>query len=73
MSKEGLSLRALSEQAGIDYGTIWRLLKANSNQELFKDGKGRKGKIIMNLTIDTLDKLCEFLKKQPGELLKYAK
>lgn len=73
MTREGLSLRGLSELSGVDYGTLWRLLKARNHEEVFKDGKGRKGKLIMNLTVDTLDKLCKLLKKQPGDLLKYFK
>lgn len=73
MAQEELSLRKVAEQSGIDYGTLWRLLKAKNSDEVFQDGKGRKGKIIMNLTIDTLDKLCHYLHKQPKDLLFYKK
>lgn len=72
MAQDDLSLRSMAEQSGIDYGTLWRLLKAKNNQEVFKDGKGRKGKAIMNLTAETLDKLCKYLKKQPKNLLSYS-
>lgn len=69
MASEGLSLRDLEKVTGIDYGTLWRLLKARSNQDIFREGKGRKGKIIMNITASTLDMLCKYLRKAPGELL----
>lgn len=73
MSQKGLSLRDMEEESGIDYGTLWRLLKAESNEEVFKEGKGRKGKVIMNITADTLDKLCKYLGKKPGELLAFKR
>jgi len=73
MTQEGLSFKGLEEESGIDYGTLWRLLKAKNNQEVFKEGKGRKGKVIMNLTATTLDKLCKYFGKKPGDLLIYKK
>lgn len=73
MTQEGLSLRGLGEVSGIDYMTIWRLLQAKDNQDTFATGKNRKGKVIMNLTADTLDKLCQYLGCQPGDLLKYKR
>lgn len=73
MAQKGLSLRGLSNVTKIDYGTLWRLLSASHSREKFKTGKGRKGKIIINITADTLDKLCKYLHKQPGDLLKYIK
>jgi len=68
-AKEKLSFRLMAKASGIDYGTLWRLLKAKDNTVVFRDGKGRKGKVIMNLTADTLDKLCKYFKKKPGDLL----
>ncbi len=72
MAKEELSLRSMAEASGIDYGTLWRLLKARNNSEVFQYGKGRKGKVIMNLTADTLDKLCKYLKKGPSHLIYFT-
>jgi len=66
-----MTLRDVERESGIDYGTVWRLLNANNNKQVFKSGRGRKGKVIMNLTASTLDKLCRFLRKQPGDLLRY--
>jgi len=73
MAHKSLSLRQLGEASGVDYGTLWRLLQAESNLDVFTSGKGRKGKVICNLTADTLDKLCKYFKKRPGELLTYRK
>ena len=73
MASEGLSLRGLEDESDIDYGTLWRLLKAKNSLEVFKEGKGRKGKVIMNLTAGILDKLCRYLRKKPGDLLVYKK
>lgn len=73
MAQERLSLRGMAEESGIDYGTLWRLLKAKTNRDIFKSGVGRKGKVIMNLTTETLDKLCHYLRRQPGDLLAYKK
>ncbi len=68
---EGVSLRKLSEKTGVDYGTLWRLIQAESNLDVFKDGKARKGKVIMNLTCETLDKLCCYFKVQPKDCLMF--
>lgn len=71
MAQEGLSLRGMAEESGIDYGTLWRLLKAKTSREVFQSGGGRKGMVIMNLTAETLDRLCHYLHRQPGDLLEY--
>lgn len=73
MASKGFSLRDMEKESGIDYGTLWRLIHAESNETVFKTGGARKGKVIMNITAETLDKLCRYLKKKPGDLLTYKK
>ena len=47
----------LWKQTGIRYATIWQM------------GKGK----VVRLNMDVLDRVCEVLECQPGDLLEYSK
>jgi putative transcriptional regulator len=53
LEQKGRTLYWLSQQAGVRYATIWNL------------SRGEVGR----LSIDALDRICEALECQPGDLL----
>ena len=57
MKKKGITLIELAERVGI----------TNANMSLLKNGK------VKGVRFDTLDKICEILECQPGDILIYDK
>ncbi len=57
MKKKGITLIELAERVGI----------TNANMSLLKNGK------VKGVRFDTLDKICEILDCQPGDILVYEK
>ena len=57
MKKKGITLIELAERVGI----------TNANMSLLKNGK------VKGVRFDTLDKRCEILECQPGDILIYDK
>jgi putative transcriptional regulator len=57
VKQRGKSLYWLSQESGIRYATIWRLSKDN----------------VPMIPVAALDKICEVLECQPGDLLQYKK
>lgn len=53
LDERGQTLYWLWKQTGVRYATIWQM------------GQGE----ILRLNVDTLDRVCEALECQPGELL----
>ena len=56
LAKRKMSMTALSEQVGVTM----------ANLSILKNGKGKA------IRFSTLDKLCEVLRCQPGDLLEYV-
>ena len=56
LAKRKMSMTALSEQVGVTM----------ANLSILKNGKGKA------IRFSTLDKLCEVLQCQPGDLLEYV-
>lgn len=54
LQKKGRTLYWLAKQAGVRYATIWNLSRGD----------------VGRLSIDVLDRMCEVLDCQPGDLLK---
>ena len=54
LQKEGRTLYWLAKQAEVRYATIWNLSRGD----------------VGRLSIDVLDRICEVLDCQPGDLLK---
>ena len=57
MRKKGIGLIELAEKVGI----------TNANMSLLKNGK------VKGVRFDTLNKICEILECQPGDILIYEK
>jgi putative transcriptional regulator len=53
LEQKGRTLYWLAKQSGVRYATVWQL------------GKGQVGR----LNLEALDKICEALECQPGDLL----
>jgi DNA-binding Xre family transcriptional regulator len=58
MARRGITAYALSRGAGLSYPSAYRL--------------SRPAGTFGRLHADTLDRLCEFFKVQPGELMRWA-
>lgn len=55
--KQGRTFYWLSKETGVSHTTLWRL---------------KKGKAV-GINFETLDKLCQALKCQPGDIVSYEK
>ena len=56
LQQRGRTFYWLAKQTGISHTTLWRLKKAKA----------------YGITLDTLEKICQALNCQPGELLRLA-
>ena len=56
LQQRGRTFYWLAKQTGISHTTLWRLKKAKA----------------YGITLDTLEKICQALDCQPGEILKLA-
>ena len=56
LQQRGRTFYWLAKQTGISHTTLWRLKKARAR----------------GITLDTLEKICQALNCQPGEILRFA-
>lgn len=62
LNKKGvIQYRKAARDIEISHSSLWKM----SNQDKMKD--------TYNPSIETIDRLCDFFKCQPGDILKYRK